>query len=409
MRLDPADADLDPAVRHCLCLVCSTAFVAKTVPFFAALRQQQHGRRHSLTTTDEDGVRYCLADIHGTGDVGSWRGVPCSDATIATFAMVANSSGRTTLAATTGGHLTLDNAEFASGPVAHTRYLTADRAHAPASSWTLRGKAGRANTFEVVAAPAAEGFVRDDDKMGGARTDSAAATGEWCLDLAPDFDNEVWAGPLADKKVAVALLNRSPLAPATLTVDWPMFNGTAAASYNVKNVWTGKTSHCLRVSSSLLFSSSLLLFFSSSYLPSLLFSPLPHSSLFTHPSLLNHSSLLTPHSSLLLQVRQRIKRGRRLQQTLTQPAHLQASLRARTPASTLRPFRRGRSPTSFSPRPKTSAAAWSVLTGAAQLARRGCTCCTRLVSSTENVRVVVLSHANVTHCQATRHFRRAVL
>ena len=56
----------------------------------------------------------------------------------------------------------------------------------------------------------------------------------------PDFDNEVWAGPLEGKKWATALLNRDATSPATITVSWSMLNAMSDQSYSVRNVWAGK-------------------------------------------------------------------------------------------------------------------------------------------------------------------------
>ena len=55
-----------------------------------------------------------------------------------------------------------------------------------------------------------------------------------------DADSEVWAGPLSGNKWAVALLNRNPTANATITVDYTMFNSTADASFEVRDVWAGQ-------------------------------------------------------------------------------------------------------------------------------------------------------------------------
>ena len=93
----------------------------------------------------------------------------------------------------------------ASGPVAHTRYLSADEDRTPASRW-LREPAGGA-AFRLMAGDRVG--IRSDDKVGG-----VVLGGDFCLDLVQDMDSEVWAGSLAGKKWAVALLNRHALANA---------------------------------------------------------------------------------------------------------------------------------------------------------------------------------------------------
>ena len=77
--------------------------------------------------------------------------------------------------------------------------------------------------------------VRDDDKMGG-----VTFGGDFCLDLVRDGDAEVWAGPLAGNKWAVALLNRNPSANATITANWTTFNASAGASFMVRDIWAGE-------------------------------------------------------------------------------------------------------------------------------------------------------------------------
>ena len=45
--------------------------------------------------------------------------------------------------------------------------------------------------------------IRNDDKVGG-----TTFGGNFCLDIVDDSDAEVWAGPIAGGKWAIALLNR---------------------------------------------------------------------------------------------------------------------------------------------------------------------------------------------------------
>ena len=188
-----------------------------------------------LTTTDAAGVAWCVQDVERTEEVGSWRGVPCASSTTPTVfkqqrTTAEGDGGATALLTPAGAHLTVENKLGASGPVAHTRYLRADREPSVASSW-LRADSGNGK-FTLMASERLT--IRDDDKAGGVKFG-----GDFCLDLAQDADAEVWAGPLADKKWAVALLNRHPTDNATITVDFTMFNMTASSSFAVKDVWLG--------------------------------------------------------------------------------------------------------------------------------------------------------------------------
>ena len=81
-----------------------------------------------LVTADGQGAWWCLTDTKGTWKVGSWRGVPCGDAnaeagTVFERTVSAGADGAIALVTHSGGHLTLNNAAGASGPVPHSRYL----------------------------------------------------------------------------------------------------------------------------------------------------------------------------------------------------------------------------------------------------------------------------------------------
>lgn len=153
-----------------------------------------------LTTTDAAGQKWCLADMEGSEEVGSWRAIPCSSAA-GTRLTHQKIRGNAVAVVTPGGaHLTLNNALGASGPVPHSRYLAADGDRSAFSSW-LREPVDGSSSFRLMHSDRTG--VRDDDKAG-----SVTFGGDWCLGIANDGDSEVWAGPLADKKWAVALLNR---------------------------------------------------------------------------------------------------------------------------------------------------------------------------------------------------------
>lgn len=181
----------------------------------------------SLTTTDAEGTRWCVVDAHGTEDEGSWRAVPCAETTAKSRITVAASTvhaGTVALVTPLGGSLTVNNQEGASGPTAHTRYVTSDLLQDPSATWYYNGAALMARD---------RSGLRNDDKAG-----KVATGGDWCLDLAPDADQEVWAGPLAGGKWAVALLNRNPLVASTITAQWSMFG--AHGSFAVHDIWQGK-------------------------------------------------------------------------------------------------------------------------------------------------------------------------
>ena len=170
-----------------------------------------------LTTTDGNGGKWCLEDTEKTEAVGSWRGVPCADLTAGTALSQTSDTDdvATALVTGSGAHLAWNNQLGASGPVPHSRYLSADSSRSPDSRW-LRSPLD-SGAFQLMASDRVS--VRDDDKAGG-----LSLGGDFCLDLVADMDSEVWAGPLASSKWAVALLNRHPTTNSSITVQWSMFN-----------------------------------------------------------------------------------------------------------------------------------------------------------------------------------------
>jgi len=181
--------------------------------------------------------------VEGTEEVGSWKALPCASSRATTVlkpvsvgvvsALSGGAHAQTALVTPSGAHLVWNNAFGASGPVPHARYLSTDSTASNSSTWLkIPSPEADSTTFSLMASDRTG--VIDDDKVG-----SVTAGGDFCLDLVQDADKEVWAGPLADKKWAVALLNRDPLANATITVAWTMFNSTADATYGVKDVWLG--------------------------------------------------------------------------------------------------------------------------------------------------------------------------
>jgi hypothetical protein len=245
------------------------AFWSRRVVLFRGagpLQSPKQGKKQQqktvLMTIDADGNEWCVSDVEGTEDVGSWRALPCASsaatALVAVPSFQGQSSTLTTLQTPTGRHLTVENKHGASGPVASTRYLHAaipseyddddatddldgrlSTTTTTASSWIQQPRTHTelAGAFTLMHSDRVG--IRNDNKSGG-HPASIPRGGDWCLDVANDADSEVWAGPLADRKWAVALLNRHPTASATITLDFTMLNSTADASFTVKDIWKAK-------------------------------------------------------------------------------------------------------------------------------------------------------------------------
>jgi hypothetical protein len=198
-------------------------------------------------------VEWCLRDVDRTEEVGSWRGIPCAALSGEMTKLVRPTDEHgysdgyggfraVALRTTSGARLAPNNAHGASGPVPHSRYLGVEHTASATSTWLHVPREANSSSehtaaFGLMVAGGRDDII-DDDKVGGVRTGRAEG---WCLDLVQDADEEVWAGPLDQKKWAVALLNRHPTTASTMSVDYTMFNATAGASFSVQDVWQGKS------------------------------------------------------------------------------------------------------------------------------------------------------------------------
>jgi hypothetical protein len=192
-----------------------------------------------LATTDADGRMWCVRDVEGSEEVGSWRASPC-DLLPGTVVTQETTQGTHAVRVRTsaGGYLTANTALGASGPVAHTRYIATDGSKSPSSMLLRQPAAGAGKnasaSFRLVVDDGAA--VRDDDKAGTVAPSASA----YCFDLAQDADSEVWAGSLSSNRWAVALLNRDPLVSANITVSFSMFNMTASSTFQLRDIWAEK-------------------------------------------------------------------------------------------------------------------------------------------------------------------------
>ena len=209
----------------------SAAAVASPCSLSRPTQVWQHDSNGVIKTVDKNGQSWCLHDVEGLGKVGDWRAISCSPAIgtpLKQLRSVNDFQNVTALVTPSGEHLTIENKFGASGPVAHSRYLETDRTQSASSTWHVLPVIDEKIRFMVRDRKG----VRDDDKQG-----SVSQGGDWCLDIVADMDSEVWAGPLANKKWAVALLNRHTTTTAVLTVNYTMFNMSSAASYSVRDIW----------------------------------------------------------------------------------------------------------------------------------------------------------------------------
>ena len=191
----------------------------------------------TLSTVDAaSGRTYCLANYGGAE--GTWGGGPCSgDVGVFQPTLVggggASGALNYTLAGARGGGPQINNQPGASGPVAHSRYISGFSWSGAGSVWALDLAAAQAPGGAGTRIAATDGGLLDDDLVGG-----VTRGGDFCLDLVTGGGLESWTAPLTGGRWAAALLNRSP-ARDTLTLDWASINATAGARFAVRDVWQG--------------------------------------------------------------------------------------------------------------------------------------------------------------------------
>lgn len=193
-----------------------------------------HPTYATLATRDTQGREWCLHDSLGVGGTpGSWGVVPCgagegsqSSITVEAVEAGAGSPPLLLLRTPAGTPLGWDNSWGASGPLPHTRYLTATGT-AEESQWV--GEVGVKGGSLQAHTP----WVYDDDAIGGG---SQASTHPFCLDATADGQLEVWGGPLTGGRFAVALFNRAAV-DAPITATFSTFNATG--TFKVRDVWAG--------------------------------------------------------------------------------------------------------------------------------------------------------------------------
>ena len=190
----------------------------------------------ALRTVDDTGAAFCLANFGGAE--GTWGGGDCATQgglftpSPSGPPPPAGGPANYTLAAARGGSPSWNSQPGASGPWPHSRYISGYGWSGAGSVFTLDVAAAQTAAGTRVVASDHLGII-DDDLVGG-----VTRGGDFCLDLVTSGTLEVWAAPLAGGRFALGLFNRSP-APDTISVTWPMFNASAAATFALKDVWAG--------------------------------------------------------------------------------------------------------------------------------------------------------------------------
>jgi hypothetical protein len=193
-----------------------------------------------LSTVDADGNRLCVKDVRASNP-GDWSAVPCDDKTSSSSSDNDDSSGLVMrmscqpgaevdsceLLGTTGLPMGWVVKKGASGPWPHTQYVM----HRPGSRWSLSQSRVQAG-FAIIAADSASIF--DDNLVG-----KVAVGGDFCLDVVPPGQLEVWSGLLSGGRFAVSLFNRSPSA-SSITVNFSNLPAASSSSFSIRDIWAAK-------------------------------------------------------------------------------------------------------------------------------------------------------------------------
>lgn len=196
-----------------------------------------------LVATDGDGNEFCLENTFG-GE-GGWGGMTCERSAgggqskqMFTISQQPSNASVVSIMGTPGPGW---NNDFgASGPVAHSRYVTGygwqgqTGSQWVAANYSALVDQSNSSAGSTLAADAA-GII-DDDLLGHIGVDTNAP---YCLDVSTMGNLEVWAGPLTAGRIAVAMFNRSPQNDI-MTADWSDIGAASPdTAYVVRDVWAG--------------------------------------------------------------------------------------------------------------------------------------------------------------------------
>jgi hypothetical protein len=183
------------------------------------------GPAGELSTIHPAAGKVCLSDAY-PGE-GGLVAEPCDSSFVPTDAHRGLAS-----------RVAFNNQVGASGPVPHTRwaFLSTNGAPSPLTISSNNDGATPLQSTHTIRVAAGTAAVLDDDCVGGVTTLPAE---DFCLDVVNAGQLETWAGPLSNGRFAVGLFNRSPAA-APISASWTSFNASATATFDIKDVWSGK-------------------------------------------------------------------------------------------------------------------------------------------------------------------------
>jgi hypothetical protein len=186
-----------------------------------------------LTTRDSQGNQRCIYNLFGSE--GGWSGLNCNQPNMKPNQFYATAKGRVPPTgpanysiASPNGSPQWNNQVGASGPWPHTRYILGYGFETSTAIYEMDLNAAKTALGTSIQASDHTGIL-DDNLLG-----KITRGGNFCLDLVTGGMLEVWAAPLSNGRMSVALFNRSP-GDDKIVLDWSDVG--LKGSYQVYDIW----------------------------------------------------------------------------------------------------------------------------------------------------------------------------
>jgi len=186
-----------------------------------------------LTTRDSQGNQRCIYNLFGSE--GGWSGLNCNQPNMKPNQFYATAKGRVPPTgpanysiASPNGCPQWNNQVGASGPWPHTRYILGYGFETSTAIYEMDLNAAKTALGTSIQASDHTGIL-DDNLLG-----KITRGGNFCLDLVTGGMLEVWAAPLSNGRMSVALFNRSP-GDDKIVLDWSDVG--LKGSYQVYDIW----------------------------------------------------------------------------------------------------------------------------------------------------------------------------
>jgi len=186
-----------------------------------------------LSTFDSSGTQRCLYNY--LGSEGGWTGLPCTQTNFKPTLFFLTPKGNSPnmgvgnyIISSPSGSPTWNNQVGASGPWPHSRYIYGYGWDTSSPAYELDLDAAKSGKGTTIVASDHSGII-DDNLLG-----KISYGGNFCLDLVTGGLLEVWAAPLSNGRLSVALFNRSPSSDK-ISLKWSDVG--ISGSHSVYDIW----------------------------------------------------------------------------------------------------------------------------------------------------------------------------